>query len=99
MCEFKVIDKKTGEQLGEDIVILSYSEDNALLLKDILGLANEVKSSLIYEVNTLDQTCTVIQHPLVNSFVTLLEKISTNHIQVEDIEQVQSKLEEIKKEL
>jgi hypothetical protein len=99
MCEFKIVDKKVNNQLAEDVVLLSYSNGNTLLLKDILGIANEAESALIYEVNTLDQTCTIIQHPIVNPFISLLEKINDNTVTSTDIEQFQSKLEELKKDI
>lgn len=99
MCEFKVKDKADGTQLAEEIVVLSYSDKNKLLLKDILGVSKESESALIYDVDTLDQTCTLIQHPLVNPFLTLMEKITQNKVKKSDIEVLQEKLEEIKKEL
>jgi len=99
LCEFKIVDKKIKNQLAEDVVLLSYSDGKKLLLKDILGIANEAESALIYEVNTLDQTCTIIQHPIVNPFITLLEKINDDTVEPNDIEQFQSKLEELKNSL
>jgi predicted RNA-binding protein len=99
MCEFKVKNKADGSQLAEEIVVLSYSDENKLLLKDILGVSKKADSALIYDVDTLDQTCTLIQHPLVNPFLTLVEKITQNEVQKSDIEVLQQKLEEIKKDL
>ncbi|TXT60095.1 MAG: hypothetical protein BAJALOKI1v1_1320009 [Promethearchaeota archaeon] len=99
MCEFKVIDKKTKAQVAEEIVILSYSDEKKLLLKDILGISGNLESALIYDVNTLNQTCTLIQHPLINPFLQLQEKISKGTAQISDVERVQSALEEFKKTL
>ena len=38
MCEFKIINETDGSQITEDILILSYTDDNELVLKDILGM-------------------------------------------------------------
>ena len=75
MCEFKVSDEINNSQLAEEIVIISYSEDKKLLLKDILGDSKELDSALIYDVNTLNQTCKILQHKLIKPFLKLLEKI------------------------
>ena len=99
MCEFKIVDKKTNTKIAEEVVILAYSDERKLLLKDILGISNSLESALIYEVNTLDQTCTIIQNPLVNPFIKLLEKISEKKAQGSDIKQFQSILEEFKDRL
>jgi len=99
MCEFKVKDLSDGAQLAEEIVVLSYSEDQELFLKDILGVSEKADSALIYDVDTLDQTCTLIQHPLVNPFLNLMKKITQNQVEVSDIEDLQEKLEEFKKDL
>lgn len=99
MCEFKVKDKSDGSQLAEDIVVLSYSNEQTLLLKDILGSSKELDSALIYDVDTLDQTCTLIQHPIVNSFLTVLKKISQNKANASDIDRLQEKLELVKENL
>ncbi|TFF95099.1 MAG: hypothetical protein EU547_07915 [Promethearchaeota archaeon] len=99
MCEFTVKDLSDGSQLGEEIVVMSYTDEKSLLLKDILGVAQKMDSALIYDVDTLDQTCKLIQHPLINPFLTLVEKLSKNEVKTSDIEIVQEKLEEIKKSL
>ncbi|MBD3196248.1 MAG: CooT family nickel-binding protein [Candidatus Lokiarchaeota archaeon] len=99
MCEFKVKDLSDGAQLAEEIVVLSYSEDHELLLKDILGVSEKMDSALIYDVDTLDQTCSLIQHPLVNPFLTLIKKITQNQVEKSDIKALQEGLEELKKEL
>ncbi|GAH03113.1 unnamed protein product, partial [marine sediment metagenome] len=69
MCEFKVIKKNDGSQILEDIVILSYTEDNELLFKDVIGMGEILKSALIVDVNTMSQTCVVLEHPLIQDFV------------------------------
>ncbi|MFW9952754.1 MAG: hypothetical protein ACFFKA_21750 [Candidatus Thorarchaeota archaeon] len=55
MCEFKIIKKNTGSQILEDIVILSYTEDNELLFRDVIGMGETLNSALIVDVNTLNQ--------------------------------------------
>ncbi|MHA1486889.1 MAG: CooT family nickel-binding protein [Promethearchaeota archaeon] len=92
MCEFKVIKKNDGSQILEDIVILSYTEDNELLFKDILGMGEILKSALIVDVNTLNQTCVVLEHPLIKDFVGMIEKINSKTILKADIEKFEKQL-------
>ena len=99
MCEFKIIKKNDGSQILEDIVILSYTENNELVFKDILGIGEILKSALIVDVNTLNQTCVVLEHPLVNDFLGILKKIDNRTISKSDIENFQSQLDNIKNEL
>ena len=86
MCEFKVIKKNDGSQILEDIVILSYTEDNELLFKDIIGMGEILKSALIVDVNTLNQTCIVLEHPLIKDFVGMIEKSNCKTISKTDVE-------------
>ena len=99
MCEFKIIKKNDGSQIGEDIVILSYTEDNELLFKDILGMGINLDSALIYDVNTLNQTTTIIEHPIIKDFIKLIKSGVENKISKAEIEKLQEKLEEIKNTL
>ena len=99
MCEFKVIKKNDGSQILEDIVILSYTEDNELLFKDILGMGEILKSALIVDVNTLNQTCVVLEHPLVQNFVRMIEKINSKTISREDIEKFEKQLTILKERI
>lgn len=99
MCEFKIIKKNDGSQILEDIVILSYAENNELIFKDILGIGEILKSALIVDVNTLNQTCVVLEHPLVNDFLGILKNINNRTISKSDIENFQSQLDNIKNEL
>jgi len=99
MCEFKVIKKNDGSQILEDIVILSYTEDNELLFKDIIGMGEILKSALIVDVNTLNQTCVILEHPLVRDFIGIVEKINKKTISKSDIERFQEYLDDLKKNL
>ncbi|KKK48493.1 hypothetical protein LCGC14_3144550, partial [marine sediment metagenome] len=72
MCEFKIIKKNDGSQMLEDIVIISYDEKSELNLKDILGMGEIVTSALILDVNTLTQKCTIVEHPLIKDFISLI---------------------------
>ncbi|MGV9173946.1 MAG: CooT family nickel-binding protein [Promethearchaeia archaeon] len=97
MCEFKV--KKVNEQdskLAEDVVVLGYSEEKALILRDIIGGITELDSALIYDVNTLNQTCEIIENPLIHPFLTLLEEMQEGEPQNTTIEKIQQQLEELK---
>jgi len=99
MCEFKVIKKNDGSKILEDIVILSYTEDNELLFKDVLGAGEILKSALIVDVNTLNQTCVVLEHPLVRDFIGIVEKINNKTISKSEIENFEKLLDDFKKNL
>ena len=99
MCEFKIIKKNDGSQILEDIVILSYTEDNELLFKDVLGAGEILKSALIVDVNTLNQTCVVLEHPLVRDFIGIVEKINNKTISKSEIENFEKLLDDFKKNL
>ena len=99
MCEFKVIKKNDGSQILEDIVILSYTEDNELLFKDVMGMGEILKSALIVDVNTLNQTCVVLEHPLIQDFVGMIEKINSKTISKADIESFERQLVNLKENI
>jgi predicted RNA-binding protein len=99
MCEFKIIKKNDGSQILEDIVILTYTENNELLFKDVLGIGELLKSALIIEVNTLNQTCVVVEHPLIKEFIDLVNKMNSKTISKSDIEYFQTQLDDIKNKL
>jgi predicted RNA-binding protein len=99
MCEFKVIKKNDGSQILEDIVILSYTEDNELLFKDIMGMGEILKSALIVNVNTLNQTCVVLEHPLIQDFVGMIEKINSKTISKDDIEKFEKQFVSLKESI
>lgn len=99
MCEFKIIKKNDGSKILEDIVILSYTEDNELLFKDVLGIGEILKSALIMDVNTLNQTCVVLEHPLVRDFIGIVEKINNKTISKSEIENFKKLLDDLKKNL
>lgn len=99
MCEFKVIKKNDGSQILEDIVILSYTENNELLFKDIIGMGEILKSALIVDVNTLNQTCVILEHPLIQDFVGMIEKINSKTISKEDIEKFEKQLVNLKESI
>ena len=96
MCEFKIIKKNDGSQISEDIVILSYTENNELLFKDILGMGESLDSALILSVNTLNQTCEVFEHAIIKNFLTLIQGLKNDTLSVSLIEDFKSKLDEIK---
>ena len=96
MCEFKIIKKNDGSQILEDIVILSYTENNELLFKDILGIGEILNSALILDVNTLNQTCVVLENPLIRDFIGIVKNINDNTITKSDIEKFQTQLDVIK---
>ncbi len=99
MCEFKIIKQNDGSQILEDIVVLSYTENNELLFKDILGIGEIIDSGLILDVNTLNQTCVVLEHPLVKDFINLVKKINDNTLNKAEIEKFQKSLEKLKETL
>jgi predicted RNA-binding protein len=86
MCEFKIIKQNDGSQILEDILVISYSENNELLFKDVLGMGESLESALIREVNTLNQKCIVVEHPIIKQFLSLLDKINTKKLHEKDVE-------------
>ncbi|MFX1569645.1 MAG: hypothetical protein ACFFCV_14895 [Promethearchaeota archaeon] len=99
MCEFKIINGTDGSQIGEDILVLSYTDDNELVFKDVLGMGEKLESALILDVNTLNQKCIVLQHPIVKDFISLLRGLNDNKVNLEQIENFQKKIEEIKENI
>jgi len=96
MCEFKIINETDGSQIAEDILILSYTEKNELVLKDVLGMGEKLDSALILDVNTMTQKCVIIQHPLIKEFISLIKNIKDNNVSSGQIDSFQSSLEKIK---
>jgi len=99
MCEFKIIRKNNNSQIMEDIVVLYYNEDNELVLKDIIGMGDTLKSALILDVNTLNQKCVVLENPLVKDFVSLLVKLNNNSATKSDLDPLIKQLEALKGEI
>lgn len=94
MCEFKIIKKNDASQIGEDILLLTYTENNELVFRDVLGAGEKIDSALILEVNTLNQTVTILEHPLIKDFLGLMNNITKLEIEI-----FQSKLEDLKNTL
>lgn len=99
MCEFKIIKKNDGSQIGEDIIVLSYTNKHELILKDILGSGEKLDSALILDVNTLNQTATIIEHPLIKEFLKIIHKINNSTISISDVENLEVKLNDLKNSL
>ncbi len=99
MCEFKIIKKNDGSQILEDIVILSYNEDNELIFKDVLGIGEKLESALILNVNTMNQKCLILENPIIKDFINLVNKLSVNTATKSDIDTIINKLEILKQDL
>lgn len=99
MCEFKIINETDGSQIGEDILVLSYTENNELIFKDVLGMGEKLESALILDVNTLNQTCIVLQHPLIREFLDLIRSMDAQNVYKVKIEEFIKSLEDLKKTL
>ncbi len=96
MCEFKVLRNKDHDQLAEDVVIVNYTENNELILKDIMGMGTKLDSALILSVNTMNQTLIVQEDPLIHQFLTLITKKAGGTLNSEDITAMQASLEQLK---
>lgn len=96
MCEFKIIRKNDESQIAEEILVLSYTDKNELVLKDVLGMGEKLDSALILDVNTLTQKCVVIEHPLVKDFVGLMKHVIDEKVTGEEIEKLQKELDRLK---
>jgi len=99
MCEFKVMKQNNNTQIAEEILVLSYNENNELLLKDILGMGKKLDSALILDVNTLTQKCVILEHPLINEIIGLMKDMTNNSVTKDQIENVIKKFEDIKNNL
>jgi predicted RNA-binding protein len=96
MCEFKIIKKNDGSQILEDIVVLSYTDDNQLLFRDVMGAGETLQSALILDVNTLNQTCTVYEHELIKPFMKMMMEFEDGVANRASIESFQQKIEQFK---
>ncbi|MFX0005921.1 MAG: hypothetical protein ACFFA7_18140 [Promethearchaeota archaeon] len=96
MCEFKIINENDGSQIAEDILILSYTESNELVLKDVLGMGEKLDSALILDVNTMNQKCVILQHPLIKEFIGLIKNIKDNNVSSEQIDNFENSLEKVR---
>ena len=99
MCEFKIIRKKDGSQILEDIVMLSYNEKSELILKDVIGMGEILESALILNVNTMNQKCIILENPLIKDFLRLINNLSESKSSKSEIDEIIKKLETIKSEL
>jgi len=99
MCEFKIIRKNDGSQILEDIVILSYNEENELILKDVIGMGEILESALILDINTMNQKCLILEHPIIKDFINLVNKLGVNTATKSDIDTIINKLEMLKQDL
>ena len=99
MCEFKIIRKKDGSQILEDIVMLFYNENNELVLKDVIGMGEILESALILNVNTMNQKCIILENPLIKDFISLVNNLSESKSSKSEIDEIINKLETIKSEL
>jgi predicted RNA-binding protein len=99
MCEFKIIKKNDNSQIMEDIVIVNYNESNELVFKDILGMAEIMKSGLILSVNTINQTLTIVDHPLINEFISLVNNLLNKKGTKEEIDKLIIQLNKLKNSL
>lgn len=99
MCEFKIIRKDDGSQLMEDVVVLYYNEDNELVLKDVIGMGDTLKSALILDVNTINQKCVILENPLVKDFINLSVKLNNDIATKSDVEPLIKQLEALKSEI
>ena len=99
MCEFKIVKKNDDSQIGEDIIILGYTEENELVFKDILGTGTKLDSALMLEVNTISQTAVILEHPLIKDFIGLMKNIFDKKATTTQVENLQSQLDELKNSL
>ncbi len=89
-------------QVAEEILVFKYDEDTGTsAFYGILGEKVELNNALVLEVNMIPKRhdIVVIQSPLVSDFVSIVKKINKSSVTKDQIENFQSKLEEIKAKL
>lgn len=99
MCEFKIIKQNDNKEIAEDILVLSYNDNNNLLIKDVLGMGIKLDSALIIDVNTLTQKCVILEHSLVKDFIGLMKDITRNSVKKAQVETLINNLEDLKNTL
>jgi len=99
MCEFKIISKNDENQIAEEILVLYYTEDNELVLKDVLGMGGKLDSALILDVNTLTQKTVVLEHPLIKDFIGLMKHVIDKKTTKAEIELFQTQLDQLKESI
>ncbi|MEJ2248384.1 MAG: hypothetical protein P8Y70_03710 [Candidatus Lokiarchaeota archaeon] len=51
------------------------------------------------DVNTVNQTCSIIEHPVINPFIKMMKDLVQDKLDKNTIEQVKSELNKIEKSL
>ncbi|MFX0138361.1 MAG: hypothetical protein ACFFDN_32265 [Candidatus Hodarchaeota archaeon] len=62
-------------------------------------MGEKLDSALILDVNTLNQKCVVLQHPLIKEFISLIKNVINNKAKSEQIENFQRSIEKLKEEI
>jgi len=99
MCEFKIIKQNDNKQIAEEMLVLSYNENNELMIKDVLGMGIKLDSALIIDVNTLTQKCVILEHPLIKDMIGLMKNITNDSATKVQVENLIKKLEDLKNSL
>ncbi|MHA1147152.1 MAG: hypothetical protein ACTSR8_02795 [Promethearchaeota archaeon] len=99
MCEFRIVRKNDGVQLGEEVVVAAYSENYELIFNDILGPNLSLESALIIDVNTLNQTLKVVEHPIIKDFLRLISNLVGHSATKDQVAHIQKQLDSLKAEL
>ena len=73
MCEFKVFDQQT--LVAEGIVYAKLS-DGALVLRDILHSATDLKETLVMEIDVANETMRLRRHPLIGDMLRFLDAVA-----------------------
>jgi predicted RNA-binding protein len=95
MCEFKIIRENDGSQIAEDVLVLTYTEENELFLRDILGSGDILDSALILDVNTVNQTSRIIEHPIIKPFIKMMKNLIDGSVEEDTIENIKKELTKI----
>ena len=70
-----------------------------MIFKDVLGMGEKLDSALILDVNTLNQKCVVVQHPLIKEFLSLIKNIIDKKVTSKQIGNFQNSIEKIKENI
>ncbi len=97
MCEFKIfISKETdSKKIIEDVIEVAY-RDGRYTFMDVLGVSVELKNVLIKSISVREEKIELIEHPLISSFLELIQADLDKNKKLEDAGEIAKLWEKFK---